>query len=176
MNIRLTWLWIAGLLLLGLVYILVMYQSQKNESTMAMTSSNVYKVTEKSYLPFEESFHQAVDKHFPSRIVDKAFVNQNMGAVQFEQADSYFESEDKLSRIFSIEMVNIFREVDGLEKINVKIPFEGRMYVLNVNREIIESHFGELSAVSDSEWSRRIKEFDNVMARKIFFNRYVSVQ
>lgn len=176
MNRRLTWLWVAGLFLVGLVYMLLTYQPQKNTSTMAMTSPQPYKVTTDSYLSFEESFAQSVDRHFPSGIIEKAFVDQDMGVVKFETADSYFESKDKISRIFSVDMVNIFRDVDELQKINVKIPFKGKAYVLNVNREVVESHFGEIRTSSDSEWSRRIKEFDNIMARKIFFNRYVSVQ
>lgn len=153
-----------------------MYKPVQKKSETVSISSQLASSSSVPKLTFKESFEKSIGKHISAYAIADLKVDGDAGIVKLKQSKEVFDSKDQVYKVFFIEVANVFREVEQLKRMKIDIPFEGKVYTLNVRREIVEGHFDGLKTLNDSEWEDKLEKFDNFAARKLFVDRYVQVR
>lgn len=126
-------------------------------------------------------FSDKVERMFSPAVLQSIKDSGSSGEVTFkapERIPDYFDTGDKANKIFAIESARIFRDVEGLERLKLKAPKDGEMYILDISRTEIERHYGVKLADMRTDpnlWrSNFIPNHDNNKSRAVFFEKFVT--
>ncbi|MFF2340394.1 hypothetical protein [Bacillus mycoides] len=93
----------------------------------------------------------------------------------------YFSTGDAIEKMFVSEPARLLRQFPDLNAVKMTLPFEGKIYNINLDRKSLNSHLGfkiEDLKVEDKSWVKKFNDpyVYNKAKRKEFFTKFVVVQ
>ncbi|REF39549.1 hypothetical protein [Bacillus mycoides] len=103
------------------------------------------------------------------------------GNVTEELYKQYFSTGDAIEKMFVSEPARLLRQFPDLNAVKMTLPFEGKIYNINLDRKSLNSHLGfkiEDLKVEDKSWVKKFNDpyVYNKAKRKEFFTKFVVVQ
>ncbi|EHQ90204.1 hypothetical protein [Desulfosporosinus youngiae] len=92
---------------------------------------------------------------------------------------NYWSKGDAINKTLSIETVRLFKEFEGLSKINMVLPFQGKEYNLSVDRKAVEEFFNlDLTSLKQTDkWQNDfLAKYDNTEERAKFVQKFVQTK
>lgn len=128
-------------------------------------------------------FKDKAERIFAGAVVESIKESGASGEVIFrvpERGPDYFESGDKVNKVFAIESARMFRDVKGLERLTFRVPADGQKYAMNISRADIEKHYGvDFAAMNgdlDAWRTTFIQKYDNKQSRAEFVEKFVTTE
>lgn len=128
-------------------------------------------------------FHDKVERIFSSSVIDSINESGSSGEVIFktpERTPDYFYTGDKLGKLFAIDSARVFREVEGIERLTLRVPANGKQYTMSVTRNEIEQYYGanfaEMKENLEAWRSEFIQKYDTNSSRAAFVKSFVIEQ
>lgn len=126
-------------------------------------------------------FSEKVERIFSPAVIESVSESGSSGEITFkvpERMPDYFDTGDKVNKVFAIESARIFRDVAGLEQLTLKVPKEGEMYILAISRTNIENYYGvnfsDMRTNLNLWRSNFTNVYDNKKSRAAFFDKFVT--
>lgn len=126
-------------------------------------------------------FSEKVERIFSPAVIESVSDSGSSGEVTFkvpERMPDYFDTGDKINKVFAIESARIFRDVESLEHLTLKVPKEGEMYILAISRTNIENYYGVNFSGMRADlnlWrSNFVNIYDNKKSRAEFSEKFVT--
>ncbi|WP_010288185.1 hypothetical protein [Kurthia massiliensis] len=98
-----------------------------------------------------------------------------------ESYKQYFDSGDAIEKILVSENVRLLREFPDLKSTSMSLPYEGKEYSINLNRQHANEYLGfkiEDLNTEDGSWEEKFVSaiVYNDVERQKFFNEFVTVK
>ncbi|MFF1992822.1 hypothetical protein ACFVWC_16400 [Bacillus mycoides] len=98
-----------------------------------------------------------------------------------EQYKQYFLTGGAIEKIFVSEPARLLRQFPGLNAIKMTLPFEGKTYSMNLDRDSLNTYIGlkiEDLKTEDQSWQKKFNNpyVYNKAKRAEFFKKFVTVQ
>lgn len=183
------WVWV-----LAVIILFVIFGGGEDESEVA----------EQSEQETVKAVSQEEFESYASNITGKTFiksisVTDNKGNIEFyssfeeyktdnpdsqlseEDYKEYFETGDAVEKILVKENVRILRQFPNLTSTSMILPYNGKIYSIDLNREEVNEYLGfkvEELSTSDGSWNEKFNDpivYDDTN-RKKFFDKFVKVQ
>lgn len=126
-------------------------------------------------------FKDKVERIFSSSVVESISESGSSGEVTFrtpERMPDYFETGDKVNKVFAIESARVFRDVTSLERLTFRVPADGKRYTMSISRDDIEQHYGvdfaEMNGDLDAWRTEFTQDYDNKQSRAEFVEKFVA--
>ena len=91
----------------------------------------------------------------------------------------YFETSDTIERILVTESVRLLRKTPELSGVKVTLPYEGKVYSIDLNRDSLTEYLGfdvgELAENKDWNEKFMVQYGDDDLNRKKLFNQFGTV-
>ncbi|NIE92113.1 hypothetical protein F3J09_15110 [Bacillus sp. Ab-1751] len=93
----------------------------------------------------------------------------------------YFSTGDAIEKMFVSEPVRLLRQFPDLNTVKMTLPFDGKTYSTNLDRNSLNTYLGfkiEDLKVEDKSWVKKFNDpyVYNKTKRKAFFTKFVTVQ
>lgn len=145
-----------------------------------------------------ERFNSYTGKIQGSTFVKEATVSGNVATITYSTYDEfkalnpdstiseedysiYWGLNDAINKVLMEEPIRILREFPGLQQVNMKIPFEGKIHKVQLDRNAIEKYLNvDLEEIHNDTsldlWREKIaKKFFNKEERAKFVEKFVTV-
>ncbi|PER97037.1 hypothetical protein CN500_11225 [Bacillus cereus] len=98
-----------------------------------------------------------------------------------EQYKQYFLTGDAIKKLFVSEPTRLLRQFPGLNAIKMTLPFEGKTYIINLDRNSLNKYIGlkiEDLKAEDQSWQKKFNTpyVSNKAKRAEFFKKFVTIQ
>lgn len=128
-------------------------------------------------------FQDKVERIFPAAVVKSMKESGSSGEVIFrtpDRAPEYFETGDKVNKVFAIDSARVFRDVPGLERLTLRVPADGKRYTLSISRDDIEQYYGvdfaKMNGNLDAWRAEFAQNYDNKQSRAAFVEKFVTTE
>lgn len=173
------WWPIAALLLLGGCWTLAGTGPEPVEPVVAQVKASPALAEQpdpksvKSAAFDRDAFLKVANSYFSPAYTEDITAN-NVGAaeVYFKLDPEYFETGDKINKIAAIESARLFRESEGLNKLQMFFQTSDGGYEVVVTRDQIEDYYGQ-PFEAGMNWEGFISQFDNEDSRADFAEEFV---
>lgn len=121
-------------------------EAKKEEKPVSLNQEEFKKYTEliqgASFIKQVETSENGAKIAFFNGFTDYKKSNPT-SKVTYQQYKQYFETGDFIEKVLGVESVRLFSKFEGLQNLEINLPYNGKIYNLKTTKENIESFYGK---------------------------------
>lgn len=124
-----------------------------------------------------DAFRAGAQRIFSPSILDDVGFDNGHGEIVFQAPKvlpDYFETGDKVNKIFALESARLFRDMPTLDSLDMTIPGDGVVRSISLERGAVEDYYGvDFKQLTDKRrWQSFAADNDSKGKRQAFVDRF----